>query len=161
MCITNIFITTTNFVVGTNITTNALGRIDVGHLALPIPTSSTSVLRQTRSRYIADLLGIWVTTNAWDANPIWNELPYSNTLFQSSWGSAWPDSEPKFWYHFDLLVDPTNPAALYLAEFNVWRYDSGAWTLLAGWSTAHVHPDNHVMVWVPKGGSSYSSAVGQ
>lgn len=158
-CETNIVITTTNIVVGTNITTNALGRI-----AIAISPSNPNVLyvgvAKTRFHYTADLWGIWVTTNAWDANPLWTELPYSDTTFLGSWGSAWPNSEPKFWYHFDLLVDPVDPTVLYLAEFNVWRYDSGGWTPLANWSTAHVHPDNHVMVWMPNGGGSYSMLLG-
>ena len=152
VCYTNIIITTTNVVVGTNITTNALGRI-----AMAISPSDPNVLyvgvADIRSNYVADLAGIWSTTNAWDANPTWTELPFPAV-------EADFISLPRFWYMFDLLVDPSDPAVLYLAEFNVWRYDSGGWTPLADWSTAHVHPDHHVMVWVPKGGGTYSMLLG-
>ena len=159
VCYTNIFITYTNFVVGTNITTNALGRI-----ALAIAPSNPNILyvgiATTRTNYVADLVGIWVTTNAWDASPSWTQLNYSETDFINSWGDGFPDSEPRFWYHFDLLVDPVDPTVLYLAEFNVWRYQSGGWNSLAGWSTTHVHPDQHVMVWIPRGGQSYQMLLG-
>lgn len=142
----------TNLITGTNITTSAGGRV-----ALAESPSAPNVLyvgvAQTRSRYLAALSGIWMTTNAWDATPAWTLLPFPpvDEDFVST---------PRFWYMFDLLVDPDDPGTLYLAEFNVWRYAAGAWTSLADWSADEVHPDNHVMQWVPKGGGSYSMLLG-
>lgn len=106
----------------------------------------------TRAYYIADLDGIWVTTNAWAATPAWTQLPFPPVEEDFV-------STPRFWYMFDLLVDPADPAVVYLAEFDVWRYASGSWTSLADWSN-NIHPDNHVMAWVPKGGSLYRMLLG-
>jgi hypothetical protein len=112
-----------------------------------------------RSFYLADLDGIWVTTNAWAASPAWTQLPSPPVVEDLV-------STPRYWYFFDLLVDRANPAVLYLAEFNVWRYDS-SWVPLACWDSQfiftadpHVHPDNHVMVWVPGAGQTNRILLG-
>ncbi|HKW30206.1 MAG TPA: hypothetical protein VJT54_12785, partial [Verrucomicrobiae bacterium] len=152
VCYTNVIVSTTNYVIGTNVTTNALGRI-----TLAVAPSNPNILyvgiADIRSNYLADLQGIWMTTNAWDANPGWTLLPSPPV-------TADHKSLPRFWYMFDLLVDPVDPAVLYLAEFNVWRYDSGGWTSLANWGTTHVHPDHHVMAWIPRGGQTYQMLLG-
>jgi hypothetical protein len=142
----------TNYAIGTN--TSYPG----GRVAMAISRSSPGVLyvgvASVRSDYLAPLWGIWETTNAWDANPEWTELPFPPVEDDDI-------SLPRFWYMFDLLVDPNDPGTLYLAEFNVWRYNStNLWTSLANWGTTHVHPDHHVMAWVPKGGSTYSMLLG-
>ena len=157
VCVTNPEPIFTNIITGTNITSG-------GRVAMAISPSNPNVLyvgvAKTRSGYVADLSGIWVTTNAWDNNPTWDELPYPFASFVESWGGAYPCCEPKFWYHFDLLVNPTDPTVLYLAEYNVWQYASGNWTPLADWTTAHVHPDNHIMAWVPRGNQAYQMLLG-
>lgn len=142
----------TNYPIGTNISYPG------GRVAMASSPSSPNVVyvgvASVRSNYLAPLWGIWETTNAWDTNPSWTQLPFPPTEEDDI-------SLPRFWYMFDLLVDPNDPGTLYLAEFNVWRYNSTTlWTSLADWDTAHVHPDHHVMAWVPKGGSSYSMLLG-
>src|SRR5207302_8736822 len=79
--------------------------------------------------------------------PGWTLLPFPSVFMDFV-------STPRFWYMFDLLVDRSDPAVLYLAEFNVWRFASGDWTTLAHWTIAHVHPDHHAMAWVPAGGQT-------
>jgi photosystem II stability/assembly factor-like uncharacterized protein len=139
ICITNIIITDTNIVLGTNISPVIPGRISMA-ISPSNPDTLYVGLATTRTNYLADLLGIWVTTNAWADTPTWSQLP-SPPVDKDSKGL------PRFWYMFDLLVDRANPTNLYLAEFNVWRY-SGGWSDLSDWSDTDVHPDNHVMVWV-------------
>lgn len=137
-CETNIDVTYSNFLAGTNVSAG-------GRIAMAISPSDPGTLyvgvSELRSRYRSYLKGIWVTTDAWDANPIWTQLPFPS-LHDDGAGS------PKLWYNFDLLVDPTDPTVLYLAEYNVWRYSTGAWTPLADWIANNVHPDNHIMAWV-------------
>jgi hypothetical protein len=137
-CYTNIIITYSNYVIGTNYTAIPCGRI-----AMAISPSSPDTLyvglSEPRTNYLASLLGIWKTTNAWADTPDWDQLPSPDLLSHDT-------DLPRMWYMFDLLVDAADPAKLYLAEFNVWRYD-GSWIPLAWWSTNDVHPDNHVIVW--------------
>jgi hypothetical protein len=149
-CQTNIIIDYTNIITGTNISAG-------GRIAMAVSPSYANVLyvgvAEPRDNYLAALRGIWMTTNAWAASPTWTQLTYPSVEFDGI-------SLPRFWYMFDLVVDPNDPTVLYLAEFNVWRYALGAWTPLADWSSNRVHPDNHVMAWVSKGGSSYSMLLG-
>lgn len=143
----------TNYPIGTNVSIDYPG----GRVTMASSPSSPNVVyvgvAYVRTNYLASLWGIWVTTNAWDPSPTWTLLPFPPTEEDDI-------SLPRFWYMFDLLVDPNDPFTLYLAEFNVWRYNSGGWNSLADWSTTHVHPDHHVMAWVPKGGSTYSMLLG-
>ena len=146
-CITNIIITYTNFITGTNILSG--GRIAMAS-APTDPNTLYVGVAETRYRYLSALEGIWVTTNAWDVNPTWSQLPTPPVFADSV-------SSPRYWYNFDLLVDRFDPSVVYLAEFDVWQYGSGGWTCLAGWNMGvppfpideHVHPDCHAMAWVP------------
>ena len=137
-CETNIVITYTNYAIGSNIVLN-------GRVAMAISPSNPNTLyvgvAMTRFNYLAFLEGIWMTTNAWAPNPNWTELPYPLTVIDDL-------SLPRFWYMFDLLVDPNNSTVLYLAEYDLWRYQSGAWSQIDLGANS-VHPDNHVMAWVP------------
>jgi hypothetical protein len=140
--------------------------MNIGRIAIAESTTLFSTLYVgvsfSRSRYLAPLDGIWMTTNAWNATPDWTQLPNPG-VFVDNVGS------PKFWYNFDLLVDPVDANVLYLTEFDVWRFRSGGWTALAGWNIGHppfplnehVHPDNHVMAWVNAASiSAYQLLVG-
>ncbi len=148
-CFTNVIVTYTNVIIGTNIATG-------GRVAMAISPVYGNVLyvgvAETRSYYLADLEGIWMTTNAWDANPVWTQLLYPPVGKDDI-------SLPRFWYMFDLQVDPNNPFSLYLAEYDVWRYQASTWTPL-GDGTNNVHPDNHIMAWVPAGGGNYQMLLG-
>src|SRR5207302_8824789 len=100
-CYTNEVVSYTNIILGTNVTTNLLGRI-----AMAISPSQPNILyvgvAQARTNYLADLWGIYVTTNAWDANPGWTLLPFPSVFMDFV-------STPRFWYMFDLLVDRSDP----------------------------------------------------
>jgi hypothetical protein len=150
MCYTNPVVTYTNLITGTNF-------IAGGRIAIAISPSNPNTLyvgvSDPRSRYVSSLRGIWVTTDAWDANPIWTQLPSPLKLATNG------VNLPRFWYFFDLLVDPADPTVLYLAEFDVWRYSTGTWINLTDKSN-NSHPDNHIMAWVHTGGSSYKMLLG-
>jgi hypothetical protein len=142
VCYTNYYPVYTNLITGSNVTVSfAIGRIVMAS-APSDPNTLYVGIAHTRSRYLASLYGIWVTHNAWDPTPTWTALPAPAVKSDSV-------NTPRFWYMFDLLVDPTDASVLYLAEFNVWRYHSGTWGPLATWESTNVHPDNHVMAWVP------------
>ena len=90
-----------------------------------------------RANYMADLVGIWRTDNAWASSPNWALVPSPAVNSDGSYS-------PRFWYHFSMLVDPDNAGILYLTEYDVWRYSGSSWGKLTG----GVHVDNHVMAWV-------------
>lgn len=152
-CITNTYPVYTNVITGSNVTYS----LTEGRIVMASSPSAPDVLyvgiAHTRSRYVAGLYGLWITTNAWAPTPTWTALPPPPV-------SGDGVSMPRFWYMLDLLVDRADPFTLYLAEFNVWRYRSGSWTGLAGWGFNEVHPDNHVMVWVPGGGQGDQMLLG-
>src|SRR6266496_6222445 len=87
------------------------------------------------------LVGIWRTTNAWDALPAWVALPTPST-----------DAEDQLWYHHQLSVHPTNANSLYLGEEALQRYNGSSWTVLGGDYDANtlgrlIHPDQHSIAW--------------
>jgi photosystem II stability/assembly factor-like uncharacterized protein len=156
-CFTNSFPVYTNYIIATNFTSlPAPGRI-----AMALAPSDPNVLyvgvAEPRTNYLADLRGIWMTTNAWADSPTWTQV---SDPFEVHFGPDYNVSTPRFWYMFDLLVDPNDPAVIYLAEFNVWRYASGYWESLADWSATGVHPDHHAMAWVPRGNQTYQLLLG-
>ena len=148
-CITNIIPVYTNIVTGTNV-------VPQGRVAMAISPSDPDTVYMgmavPRDRYLAALWGIWVTTNAWAANPVWTQLSDNTNLADDE------ISLPRFWYMFDLTVDPNDSSVLYLAEYNLWRYQGGNWTSIN--LSENVHPDNHVMTWAPAGGGTYQMLVG-
>ena len=77
--------------------------LNLGRVAIVESHTSYNTLyvaiANSRSRYLADLAGIWVTSNAWDVTPTWTQPP-SPPVFMDFVGS------PKFWYNLELLVDP-------------------------------------------------------
>jgi hypothetical protein len=141
VCYTNYYAVYTNEPIATNITLS----LTEGRIVMASSPSDPNTLyvgiAHTRSRYTASLYGIWVTHNAWAPVPTWTDLPAPSTFKDNV-------STPRYWYMFDLLVEPSNPDVVYLAEFNVWRFQSGTWTDVATWNPDNVHPDNHVMAWV-------------
>jgi hypothetical protein len=126
----------------------------MGRIAMAISPSDPNTLyvaiSQKRTAYLAGLVGIWRTANAWATTPTWTLVP-NPPVFTDG------DSSPRFWYHFSLLVDRSTPSTLYLCEFDIWRYAASAWSQVPA---SGVHPDNHVMAWVPAGGSSVKMLLG-
>jgi hypothetical protein len=129
---------------------------EMGRMAIAIAPSDHNTVyvgvSGKRSAYISSLLGIWMTRNAWAASPTWTPLPLS---VEAQNLPETPD-QPRFWYYFELLVDPTDRDTLYLAQYDVLRYRSPNWTPL----TKSIHPDNHAMAWVPGIGGQYRMLLG-
>jgi hypothetical protein len=126
-----------------------MGRI-VMALAPSDPNTLYVAVAGKRTAYIADLLGIWRTSNAWDPTPTWTALPPAPIVRDSS---TMPTT-PRSWYYFALLVDPINSGIVYLCDYDVLSYD-GLWTPVGA-----VHPDNHAMAWVPVAGNPARLLVG-
>jgi uncharacterized repeat protein (TIGR01451 family) len=85
------------------------------------------------------LVGIWRTTNAWGATPVWFALPTPTT--------GDPSEPPQLWYDHQLSVHPTNANSLYLGEFALQRYDGTSWTVIAGFDEPYIHEDQQAIVW--------------
>jgi photosystem II stability/assembly factor-like uncharacterized protein len=77
------------------------------------------------------LLGIWQTTNAWNATPTWSQLP-------SPVGTS-----DRFWYNHDIIVDPANANVLYLGEVELWKYNGSTWPDI----TDGIHTDQQRFAW--------------
>lgn len=138
----------------------------MGRMALAFAPSAPATLyvgvSGTRTNYVASLLGIWRTDNAWDATPSWTALPLTDG--PSDIYADEPQSFPRFWYYFDLLVDQTSADTLYLANSSVWQYAPNVPTNgppVFTWNNVAngMHLDQHVMAWVPYGGN-YSILLG-
>ena len=118
---------------------------NLGRIALAISpvTTGTIYVGVTSNANTGGLAGIWRTDDAWDATPVWTNLPN-------------PDTGNFLWYFWGLSVDPNDYTSLYLAEYNLWHYSSGTWTAIS----TNIHSDNHVMAWVPQGFNLYDLLLG-
>src|ERR1051325_7804391 len=52
-------------------------------------------IAEQRTNYLADLRGIWMTTNAWADNPNWMEVTFP---FEVEFEPDHDISTPRFWY---------------------------------------------------------------
>ncbi len=132
---------------------------EMGRIAMAVGSSGTLYVgvAQKRVDYRAGLVGIWRTDNAWATTPTWTQLSDPPVVSDAY--------SPRFWYHFSFLVDPDNNDILYLTEFDVWRHASNTWIPLSRKSLditkpVIIHPDNHVMAWVPGAFSQKRLLVG-
>ncbi|HEY0456254.1 MAG TPA: hypothetical protein VGE41_07740, partial [Verrucomicrobiae bacterium] len=99
-----------------------------------------------RVDYVADLIGIWRSSNPWAPTPTWTQVPNPPAISDGEFS-------PRYWYHFSLSVDPFDDTVLYMTEYDVWRHVDTFWQALSrnGFTTSQkliMHPDNHVMAWV-------------
>lgn len=122
---------------------------DVGLVKLASSSANNNVL------YVAvslnngdrtDLMGVWMTSDALDPNPVWTALPNP---------PAYPD-------YGDMEVDPSNSSVLVIdhvlaANSNPWdsydRFDGTSWTNITGVQSAGtggtngIHVDGHCLAW--------------
>ncbi|MEM7585406.1 MAG: hypothetical protein AAF560_18600 [Acidobacteriota bacterium] len=78
------------------------------------------------------LLGLWTTSNAWDAIPSWT--PIDTTAANGICGA-------QCWYDFELKVDPSDSSVIYAGGVSLWKRTGGVWSNVRG--SAHV--DQHSM----------------
>jgi photosystem II stability/assembly factor-like uncharacterized protein len=78
-----------------------------------------------------ELLGVWVTDNAWATNPAWAPLPTP------------PCPNYQYWYDFEVSVDPQDPQRLFLGGVSICRWNGTAWASVS----SAIHVDQHAMAW--------------
>ncbi len=104
----------------------------VGRVELAIAPSSTSTLYASIQDAFngvgndAALLGLWKTTNAWDATPTWVEISTTPTGVRAYCG-AWFLNYAQCWYDHDILVHRTNPNFLFAGGITLWAYTGTNW----------------------------------
>lgn len=85
------------------------------------------------------LLGLWKTTNAWDANPVWQEITGKDYAVGTM--------------THDILAHPTNPDVLYAAGVELWKYIEGEWLAISladpsdPESAEVIHVDQNALAW--------------
>ncbi len=91
------------------------------------------VYDQPNNRWLGQ---IWKSTNAWDSNPSWTQLPYPDASNPTRFGLA-------------MAVDPANGNDLFVGEQYPWRFQAATqqWTNLLGWPPTGTHVDVWSMKW--------------
>jgi hypothetical protein len=83
-------------------------------------------------------IGLWKTTNAWDAVPTWTAIAYTAPIPAGGYCGT------QCWYDNDLKVDPTSADVLYAGGLSMWKFDGTVWSdVLHG-----MHVDQQSMAWV-------------
>jgi len=131
----------------------------VGRIELAIAPSRPDVLyvsiqRAPDTSFMGgDLLGLWRTDNAWDATPVWREVPGAQNLdlgggVRGSYCSYVSQQlrVAQCWYDHVLSVDPDNADVLYVGGIELWRYDGTQWTAIG--RRPELHVDQHAMAWI-------------
>jgi photosystem II stability/assembly factor-like uncharacterized protein len=103
--------------------------------SLAIAPSNPNVLYVWAKNQTGTSAPIWKTSNAWDPNPTWTQLPFMDSSHPEKFGRA-------------LSVDPSNPDVLYAGEVRPWRYDGVQWTDILGCTPNGTHVDSWDMKWL-------------
>jgi hypothetical protein len=80
-----------------------------------------------------ELLGLWQTTDAWDATPSWSRIDTRATDDGTGvhgycgWNTPNQEIEAQCAYDHTLLVHPSNPNVLYAGGVPLWRFDGVRW----------------------------------
>jgi len=80
------------------------------------------------------LLGLWVTSDAWAATPTWTPIDAAPA---SGYCGSRCDRD-----HV-LSVDPANPGVLYVGGASLWRYSAGTWTSVS----SSTYSGQHALAW--------------
>ncbi len=87
-----------------------------------------------------EILGIWRTSNAWDPVPLWEEIAPPSPDGVGSFGA-------QTHYDLDIIVDPNDADVFFAAGSDLYRWDHGSWTQVAGYGLATTHVDFHSLAW--------------
>ena len=97
------------------------------------------------------LLGLWMTSDAWDTQPVWNSIDVtatddgSGTHGYCGWSVIFHEAEDLCWYDNVLAVDPSNSSILYAGGIPLWMYNPAntpAWTEISRTTSTTGIPEN-------------------
>ena len=135
----------------------------VGRVVLAVAPSNPNVLYvsiqdaydENHIGHDLQLLGLWKSTNAWDAAPSWTQIDVGQTDDGTglhgycAWTARGRDVEAQCDYDHTLLVDQAHPDILYAGGVPLWRFDGTTWTEIS--RTADVihgiHVDQQTLAW--------------
>jgi photosystem II stability/assembly factor-like uncharacterized protein len=138
----------------------------VGRIVLALARSDPNVLYvsiqdafdENHVGHDAELLGLWKTTNAWDAAPSWTQINVAQTddgtglhgycgwdLFTTGGGYV----KAQCYYDHALLVDPSQPDILYAGGIPLWKFDGNTWTEISRINDPlhGIHVDQQALAW--------------
>ena len=139
----------------------------VGRVVLAVAPSNPNVLYvsiqdaydENHVGHDLELLGLWKTTNAWDAVPSWTHIDVGQTDDGTGlhgycgWNVAPLNggrvvSAQCDWDHA-LLVDQAHPDILYAGGVPLWRFDGTTWTEISrtGDPQHGIHVDQQTLAW--------------
>lgn len=131
----------------------------MGRTELAIAPSDSNVMYVSVSDAIdgagndGGMIGLYKTTNAWDATPTWTQIslkPTDNgtgTLGYCGWGDAYKAAVNQCWYDHEIIVDPANPNVLYAGGIEIWKYDGLTWSDVSNKASLGTHVDQHAFAW--------------
>ncbi|HEX4335915.1 MAG TPA: dockerin type I domain-containing protein, partial [Polyangiaceae bacterium] len=98
------------------------------------PSSPATLYVAAEDAGTSNVIGVWMSSNAWDPVPTFTQLPA--TTFCN--GQCWYDQE--------MQVDPTDPLIIYVGGVNFYRYNGSTTKTFTSITTGGVHVDNHAVV---------------
>lgn len=106
-------------------------------ISLAFAPSDTSVLYVAveDNTNFSHALGIWQTSNAWEATPTWKQLPGLPAKYNVNFGRP-------------LSVDPSNSSDLYAGGTYLFKYHDGQWTNIWGCPPNGTHVDFWQLQWI-------------
>lgn len=109
----------------------------IGTVRLAVGSSNSNILyvliAEVEINDVANTLGIWRTSNAWDAVPTWEEIP------DPGLGGHDPTQ-------LKITVDQADSDVIFAGRVDLWRWQRGSlqpWTNVGG----QLHVDYHAMAW--------------
>jgi hypothetical protein len=138
----------------------------VGRVVLAVAPSNPNVLYvsiqdaldENHVGHDGELLGLWKTSNAWDAALSWTQIDVGQTDDGTGvhgycgWNVAPQNgvgvSAQCDWDHV-LLVDQSRPDILYAGGIPLWRFDGATWTEISktGDVRRGIHVDQQTLAW--------------
>ena len=135
----------------------------VGRIELALAPSDPNVLYVSIADAEDDrgddgtLMGLWRTTNAWDAVPGWEHIDLNGFDYgfrrygYCGWDAAFGTIQRHCDYSHAIIVDPTNPSVLFAGGVQLYRLEGRRWTAEVSHTVSDphngIHVDQHHMVW--------------
>jgi hypothetical protein len=134
---------------------NGVGRVEIAIA----PSDSNTMYVSIQDAFNAvgtdgGLLGLWKTSNGWDATPTWTQISAAATddgtgaKGYCGWDKAFSSAANQCWYSHVIAVDPANSSILYAGGVPLWKYDGATWTEVSHTTantTNGIHVDQHAI----------------